>query len=73
MAKIAKLIKVTDVKVGDMISRRDILRDKLEFFHISSIRNTGTTYALNYADENGREVDYLRLQSTDSLHIIIEE
>lgn len=73
MAKHAKLVKATEVKVGDMISVRNVLRDELEFFHISHIRTGGEMVALNYATPEGQEVDYLRLHKTDSLHIIIED
>lgn len=73
MAKHAKLTNVEDVKVGDMISRRNVLKDQLEFFKISHIRNTGDVFALNYATLDGQEVDYLRLRRDDQIHIITED
>jgi hypothetical protein len=74
MAKKATLTKVTDVKVGDIISRRNVLKDQVEFFKITYIRNTGTRYALNYADAvTGQQVDYLALDGDDEIHIITED
>lgn len=73
MAKKATLTRVEDVKVGDVISRRNVLRDTVEFFTITLIRNTGDTFALNYADADGKQVDYLRLNRNDEIHIITED
>jgi hypothetical protein len=74
MAKKATLTKVTDVKVGDIISRRNVLKDQVEFFTITYIRNTGTRYALNYADAvTGQQVSDLRLDADDEIYIITED
>lgn len=74
MARKATLTKVTEVKVGDIISRRNVLRDTVEFFKITLIRNTGTRYALNYADAvTGQQVDYLALNADDEIYIITED
>jgi hypothetical protein len=74
MAKKATLTRVEDVKVGDIISRRNVLRDTVEFFEICLIRNSGDTFALNYKDAaTGQQVDYLRLNRNDEIYIITED
>jgi hypothetical protein len=74
MAKKANLVKVQNVKVGDMISRRNVLKDQVEFFKITLIRSTGSRYSLNYADAvTGQQVSDLRLDADDEIYIITED
>jgi hypothetical protein len=63
-----------NVKVGDFISRRNVLKNRVELYRITLIRNSGDTFAFNYADAHtGQQVDYIRISRGDSINIITSE
>lgn len=75
MAKKATPVAAQFVKVGDTISRRNVLKGEIEFFKISQIRRGASRIVFDYADSvTGQQVDYFWVEDeNDTIHIITED